>query len=123
MRQTAGLLPGVLLELRADALLTADARGALPLDVGHFPPGSMFRPLFDSVREALTAGELMPVAGGYRAAAELMLARGAGLDDFSAPISSVRSSMPGARSTSPIGPSRRTAPPPLAVPAGRARRQ
>ena len=60
VRQTAGLLAGVLRELRADGLLTADALGALPLDVGHFPPGSMFRPLFDSVREALAAGELIP---------------------------------------------------------------
>jgi hypothetical protein len=68
VRQTAGLLPGVLRELRADGLLTADALGALPLDVGHFPPGSMFRPLFDSVREALAAGKLIPAAGAFPAA-------------------------------------------------------
>ena len=97
VRQTAGLLAGVLRELRADGLLTADALGALPLDVGHFPPGSMFRPLFDSVREALAAGELIPAASGdpteggypatgaYRAAAELKLARGAGLDELFGP--------------------------------------
>ena len=83
--RTAGLLAGVLRELRADGLLTADALGALPLDVGHFPPGSMFRPLFDSVREALAAGELIPVADGYRAAADLKLARGAGLDELFGP--------------------------------------
>ena len=97
VRQTAGLLAGVLRELRADGLLTADALGALPLDVGHFPPGSMFRPLFDSVRETLAADELIPAATGdpieggypatgpYRAAAELKLARGTGLDELFGP--------------------------------------
>ena len=97
VRQTAGLLAGVLRELRADGLLTADALGALPLDVGHFPPGSMFRPLFDSVREALATGELIPAAsrdpteggypatGAYRAAADLKLPRAAGLDELLSP--------------------------------------
>ena len=38
----------------ADAgLLTVAALTALPLDPARFPPGSMFRPLFDTVRAAL----------------------------------------------------------------------
>ena len=97
VRETAALLTGVLRELRADGLLTAEVLRALPLEVGHFPPGSMFRPLFDSVREALAAEELIPAASGdptdggypatgaYRAAAELKLARGAGLDELLGP--------------------------------------
>jgi hypothetical protein len=85
VRQTATLLAGVLPELRAENLLTAAALGALPLEAGRFPPGSMFRPLFDAVRETLAREELIPVAGGYRAAAGLKLAHGAGLDELLGP--------------------------------------
>ena len=83
--ETAALLAGVLPDLRAEGLLTAAALEALPLEAGRFPPGSMFRPLFDAVRETLAREELLPVAGGYRAAAELKLARGAGLDELLGP--------------------------------------
>jgi hypothetical protein len=77
VRQTAALLAGVLHELAAGALLTVEALQALPLEATRFPPGSMFRPLFDAVREALSQAELIPAAGGgYRAAADLKLARG-----------------------------------------------
>ncbi len=80
VRETAALLSGVLGELRADGLLTVDALEALPVDAGRFPPGSMFRPLFDSVREALAGRELIPVAaGGHRAAGQVRLAGGRGL--------------------------------------------
>jgi hypothetical protein len=78
VRQTAALLADVLRELAADGLLTVEALQALPLEATRFPPGSMFRPLFDAVREALSQAELIPAAGGgYRAAADLKLARGA----------------------------------------------
>ena len=85
VRQTAALLASVLRELRAEGLLTVGVLAALPLDAGHFPPGSMFRPLFGSVREALAREELIPVADGHRAAAELKLARGAGLAELLGP--------------------------------------
>jgi hypothetical protein len=80
VRQTAALLADVLGELRAGGLLTVDVLQALPLDAARFQPGSMFRPLFESVRQALLQAELIPVAGGgYRAAARVKLVRDAGL--------------------------------------------
>ena len=86
VRETAALLADVLNELRDDGLLTADVLQALPLDSARFQPGTMFRPLFDSVRTALAVEELIPVAeGGYGAAGELKLARGAGLRELLLP--------------------------------------
>jgi hypothetical protein len=86
VRETAALLADVLTELRDHGLLTVDVLQALPLDPARFSPGMMFRPLFDSVRTALAVGELLPVAGGgYGAAGELKLARGAGLRELLLP--------------------------------------
>jgi hypothetical protein len=80
VRETAALLAGVLSELRADGLLTVDVLEALPIEEARFPPGSMFRPLFDSVRSAMTGQELIPAAaGGYRCAGDLRLAGDPGL--------------------------------------------
>jgi hypothetical protein len=77
VRETAALLTDVLRELRDDGLLTVQAVTALPLDAARFPAGSMFRPLFDSVGEALTTEALIPVAdGGYGVAVDLELAGG-----------------------------------------------
>src|ERR1700722_5833230 len=79
VRETAALLAEVLRELRDDGLLTADVLQALPIDAGRFPAGSMFRPLFESVRGALSAEALVPGADGAgRPASELKLAGGAG---------------------------------------------
>jgi len=81
--QTATLLADVLRELRADGLLTVEVLTALPIDAARFQPGSMFRPLFDSVREALIGDELVPVAGGgYGAAGDLKLAHGPELPEL-----------------------------------------
>ena len=78
VRETAALLSDVLRELRDDGLLTVAALQTLPLDIVRFPEGSMFRPLFDSVGDALTAEALIPVAdGGYGVAVDLELASGA----------------------------------------------
>ncbi len=78
VRETAALLTDVLRELRDDGLLTVAALQTLPLDAVRFPEGSMFRPLFDSVGDALTAEALIPVAdGGYGVAVDLELAGGA----------------------------------------------
>jgi hypothetical protein len=80
VRETAALLAGVLAELRADGLLTVGVLEALPIEEARFPPGSMFRPLFDVVRSALAGQELIPAsAGGYRAASDLRLASDPGL--------------------------------------------
>ena len=84
--ETAVLLAGVLPELRDDGLLTVEALQALPLDAGRFPPGSMFRPLFDAVGEALTAEALVPVAGGgYGVAVDLELPGGAEVHELLGP--------------------------------------
>lgn len=72
--ETAVLLTEVLADLRASGLLTVAGLQALPLDAARFPAGSMFRPLFDAVRDALAAGELIPAAdGGHHAALDLRL--------------------------------------------------
>jgi hypothetical protein len=86
VRETAGLLADVLRGLRDDGLLTVDVLQALPVDAARFAPGSMFRPLFDSVREALTADALIPAAGGgYGTAGELVLAQGPDLLELLGP--------------------------------------
>jgi hypothetical protein len=83
VRETSALLTDVLRELRDDGLLTVQALEMLPLDAARFPVGSMFRPLFDSVGDALTAEELIPVAdGGYGVAVDLELAGGAGVREL-----------------------------------------
>ena len=79
VRETAALLADVLEELRAGHWITAEVLEALPLEPGDFPPGSMFRPLFDVVRDALAGAEFIPVADGLRAAADVRLASDAAL--------------------------------------------
>jgi hypothetical protein len=77
VRQTAALLSDALRDMRDDGLLTVAALQTLPLEAARFPAGSMFRPLFDAVGEALTAEALIPVAGGgYGVAVDLELAGG-----------------------------------------------
>jgi len=72
--ETAVLLAGVLPDLRASGLLTVAALQALPLDAARFPAGSMLRPLFGAVRDALAGAGLIPAGGGgHRAARELWL--------------------------------------------------
>ncbi len=77
VRQSARLVSDVLVKLRDEALLTADILLAMPLDPARFPPGSMFRPLFDSVREAIVGGRFIPDnAGGYQTPATTRLPNG-----------------------------------------------
>ncbi len=81
--ETAILLVNVLRDLRASGLLTVEVVAALPLDAARFPPGSMLRPLFDTVRTALTDEELIPAAGGgYAAARNLKLASTEGIREL-----------------------------------------
>jgi hypothetical protein len=85
-RETAQLLDEVLAELRDQDLLTVDILQALPLDPAHFHSGSMLRPLFDTVRQAIRQQRLIPDdAGGYRTAAEVRLGGGAGLRELLTP--------------------------------------
>ena len=74
VRSTAELLVEVLRSLRDEGLLTVQALQALPLDPARFEPGSMFRPLFDAVGDAMTTEALIPVDGGYGVAVDLLLA-------------------------------------------------
>jgi hypothetical protein len=84
--ETAALLADVLADLRDEGLLTVDVLRGMPLEPARFGPGTMFRGLYDSAREALTSGTLIPVAGGgYGRADELALARGAGLRELLSP--------------------------------------
>jgi hypothetical protein len=83
--ETAALLCDVLRWLRDASLLTVDVLTALPLDEARFAAGSMFRPLFEAVRDLLTAEPLIPVAGGgYGVAVDLALA-GAGVQELLTP--------------------------------------
>src|SRR5262249_49058889 len=83
VRETGALLTDVLRELRDAGQLTVDVLQALPIEAARFQPGTMFRPLFDSVRESIVQERLIPLAaGGYGSAEELKLARGAGLRDL-----------------------------------------
>ena len=75
----------MLQELQAGHWITAEVLEALPLKAGDFPPGSMFRPLFDIVRDALASAEFIPVAGGLRAAADVRLAADAALHPLLSP--------------------------------------
>ena len=85
VRETAALLADVLQELRAGHWITAEVLEALPLEAGDFPPGSMFRPLFDIVRDALASAEFIPAVGGLRAAADVRLAADAALHPLLSP--------------------------------------
>ncbi len=83
VRETAALLTAVLADLRDEGQLTVDVLRGMPLEAARFAPGTMFRGLFDSAREALTRETLIPVAaGGYGSAGEVVLARGAGLREL-----------------------------------------
>jgi hypothetical protein len=86
VRQTAGLLCDVLVQLRDDGLLTAEILEALPLDADRFGTGTMFGPLFTAVRDAFFQARLIPDgAGGYRAPEQTRLARGSGVRELLTP--------------------------------------
>ena len=83
---TSALLTEVLSELRDDGLLTVDVLQALPIDPDRFPPGTMFRPLFDAVLACITNANLIPLyGGGFGRAAETKLARGSHLRELFTP--------------------------------------
>jgi len=51
--ETAQLVSSVLGPMKKQGLLTPGCLEALPIDVGSFPPGSMFRPIFDAVKQTV----------------------------------------------------------------------
>ncbi len=86
VRETAQLLREVMTGLREERLLTAGVLQALPLDPARFPRDSMFRPLFDAVRDTITKDRMIPDdAGGYLAPAQVWLPASAGLRELLAP--------------------------------------
>lgn len=62
--QTASLVADSLETIRDMALLTVGCLRALPLSSLDFPFGSMFRPIYDSVRNALLTRPLLPTDHG-----------------------------------------------------------
>jgi hypothetical protein len=81
--ETAKLVAQALPTLRDRNLLTIGLLEALPINSVDFQPDSMFRPVFDQVRDALKTQDLLPSHdGGFVSAARAKLARGAALRDL-----------------------------------------
>lgn len=64
VENTAELLISALRSLRERGLLDVGALNTLPIDERHFKSQSMFRPLFEQVREALKCEPLLPTFDG-----------------------------------------------------------
>jgi len=78
--QTAKLVAEALPTLCDRKLLTIDLLDALPVNSVDFQPESMFRPVFDRVRDALKTKDLLPTYdGNFVSAGRAKLARGAAL--------------------------------------------
>lgn len=85
MDETASLLTEALRWLRNHGRLDLPALRCLPLDRSTFAEaqGGMFKPLFDTVRQALSSQPLLPRhGGGYVAADDALLARTRELRDL-----------------------------------------
>lgn len=70
VKETTGLLVDALKELRDLDLLDVSAIQCLPLDESKFTENSMFAPIFQEVKEALTTESLLPAYGGGHIAGE-----------------------------------------------------
>lgn len=76
VQETADLLVEAVRWLRDNAMLDAPALRCLPTDRAKFPDGSMFKPLFETVRKAFLEEALLPrFDGGHVTAAQARLAR------------------------------------------------
>lgn len=76
VQETVALLLDSLGALKARNLLDVAALQSLPIERTKYPEGSMFAPLFEAVRVALTSEPLLPRAGGgWTAAKHARLAR------------------------------------------------
>ncbi len=86
VEETADLLIHALESLRQKGMLGVDALGVLPIDVRLYPQGSMFRPIFDRVREALKTQPFLPAfKGGHVPGAQAKLARSEALRELLSP--------------------------------------
>lgn len=84
---TAELVVESLRLLRDQHKLTAAVLSAMPLDVSKFPKNSIFRPLYDKVREALREEPLLPTNDeSYVAGRFAKVARGEELLELLSPI-------------------------------------
>lgn len=84
--EAAALTIEALEAVKEMGLLKAEALETLPLEPASFPPGNLLRPLYDSVREALSNRALLPSADGrYLAATQVRLARGDALRKLFSP--------------------------------------
>ncbi|GAA4565619.1 hypothetical protein GCM10023176_14140 [Micromonospora coerulea] len=81
------LLIGALEELRRKGRLGTDVFDVLPITAVDFPEGSLLRPLFDALLEAVRTRPLLPVAGssGHAPATRMRLARSGGLRELLTP--------------------------------------
>ncbi len=80
VRTTADLVVSALAELKIMGLLTVPALRTLPLRQADFMAGTMFRPIFDSVAEALKVQPLIPTDdGGFVSATGARIPRSAEL--------------------------------------------
>ena len=76
VQETATLLIQALRSMQDQGMLNAKALCNLPLDRTKFPEGSMFEPLFETVRNALASEPLLPCFnGGHTSARNVKLAR------------------------------------------------
>jgi len=81
--ETATLGAQALPMIRDMGLLTVTCLETLPIRADEFPPDSMFRPVFEAVRNALRQEPLLPTCGGgFAAASAVKLARSAALRDL-----------------------------------------
>jgi hypothetical protein len=103
---TAGLVAATLGPLREMDLLNVVALQTLPLRQADFPADSMFRPIFDSVAQALRTQRLVPTdSGDFVTAVQARISRGSDLRKlFPADI---LSGSTGCRRTAPVGHRRR----------------
>jgi hypothetical protein len=83
IQETANLVETTLEQFKEMRLLTAQTLEIMPLKTDQFPPGSLFRPIFETVRRILMNNPLLPKAGGgFIKADEAKLARSSELIDL-----------------------------------------
>jgi len=86
VKETASLLVEAMRWLRDNAMLDTSALRCLPIDREKFPEGSMFAPLYEAVRQALSEEALLPrFDGGYIMAPQAKLARTQDLRELFSP--------------------------------------
>ena len=86
IEESADLLVHALGSLRQKGMLGVEALSVLPIDIRLYPQGSMFRPIFDRVREALKTQPFLPAfKGGHVPGAQAKLARSEALRELLSP--------------------------------------